>query len=451
MYLRTRLALLLTLLVGVAFTAAGIATYKLMRIGLLSEIERDVSRRAAVFAGSNPAPPYNLDTFAAPDVFMQVIDPHGAPLAGSGNLGGRLLPLPDQARAGSVVEVHVGNRPLYLTAASLPDGRMVIVARSPITIYGALRRLRQLLYVVAATAVLAAGAVSWLVARAALRPVERVATAAAAVKRSRDLTQRVEYAGPSDEAGQLASTFNAMLAELQDTYAQLDASNQRLRQFLADCAHELRAPLTLIVSNLDLLARVGPTDPEFSSKALADIRDEADRMARMITQLLILGRADAGAIMIPRPVALAGVVADAARQSRAVANGVHVTDAASRALDSVTVSGNPDYLVQLLLILLDNACKYTPPGGAVRLDAVSDGPTVRLIIEDTGAGIDAGDVPHIFDRFYRGRNAAGTPGTGLGLAIAQWIVQQHGGSITVETAAGQGSRFTVFLPVLSRA
>jgi two-component system OmpR family sensor kinase len=451
MYLRTRLALLLTLLVGVALAAAGIATYKLMRIGLLSEIERDVSRRAAVFAGSTPRPPYNLDTFAAPDVFMQVVDSRGAPAANSGNLGDRQLPLPDAARRGRVVEVHVGGRPLYLTAAPLPDGRYVIVARSPVTIYAALRRLRQLLYLVAGAAVLAAGAVSWLMARGALRPVERVATAAAAVTRSRDLTQRVDYAGPSDEAGQLAATFNAMLAELQDAYAQLDASNQRLRQFLADCAHELRAPLTLIVSNLDLLARVGSTDPGFGSKALGDIRDEADRMARMITQLLILGRADAGAIMSSRPVALADVVADAVRQSRTVANGVHVTDAASRALDGVIVSGNPDYLTQLLLILLDNACKYTPPGGAVRLDAAADGATVRLIIEDTGAGIDAGDVPHIFDRFYRGRNAAGTSGTGLGLAIAQWIVQQHGGSIAVDTAAGRGSKFTVFLPVLSRA
>jgi signal transduction histidine kinase len=450
-YLRTRLALFLTLLVGIALAAAGAATYKLMRDGLLSEIERDVSRRAATFASSDPAPPYNLDTFAAPDVFMQVVDPQGVPVAGSGNLGGRLLPLPDEARAGSVVEAHVGDRPLYLTAAPLPDGRMVIVARSPVTIYGALRRLRQLLYVVAGAAVLAAGAASWLVARAALRPVERVASAAAAVKQSRDLAQRVDYAGPSDEAGQLAATFNAMLAELQDAYAQLDASNQRLREFLADCAHELRAPLTLIVSNLDLLARVGPADPAFGAKALGDIRDEADRMARMITQLLILGRADAGAVMSPRPVPLAEVVADAVRQSRSVADGVRVTDAASGALDGVIVSGNPDYLTQLLLILLDNACKYTPPGGAVRLDAAADGGTVRLTVEDSGPGIDPADVPHIFDRFYRGRNAAGTPGTGLGLAIAQWIVQQHGGSIAVDTAVERGSTFTVFLPVLSRA
>ncbi|MGH2349135.1 MAG: HAMP domain-containing sensor histidine kinase [bacterium] len=451
MYLRTRLALLLTLLVGVALAGAGIATYKLMRVGLLSEIERDVSRRAATFAGSHPAPPYNLDTFAAPDVFMQVVDPAATPVASSGNLGDRLLPLSDDVRAGRVVEAHVGGRPLYLTAAFLPDGGFVIVARSPVTIYAALSRLRQLLYLVAGAAVLAAGAVSWLVARGALRPVERVASAAAAVTRSRDLTQRVEYAGPSDEAGQLAATFNSMLAALQEATAQLDASNQRLRQFLADCAHELRAPLTLIVSNLDLLARVGPTDPGFGAKALGDIREEADRMARLITQLLILGRADAGAIMTPRPVALAGVVANAVHQSRAMADGVHVTDAAGDALSGVMVNGNPDYLTQLLLILLDNACKYTPAGGAVRVEAAADGPTVRLVIEDTGTGIDPGDVPRIFDRFYRGRNAAGTPGTGLGLAIAQWIVQQHGGRIAVDTTAGRGSRFTVFLPVLSRA
>lgn len=447
MYIRARLALLVALLIGVTLTLVGTATYKLLRHGLLLEIERDVSRRAVAFAASRPAPPYPLDVFAAPDVFLQVVDPGGAPVAGSGNLGGRVLPLVDGMRAGRVVEQRVAGRPLYMTAAPLADGAHVIVARSPVTIYGALRRLRRLLYGVTLGALLITGLLSWVVARAALRPVERVAAAAEAVKRGRDLRQRVGYRGPPDELGRLAATFNAMLAELEAAYGHLDESNQRLRQFLADSAHELRAPLTLITSNLDLLAREGVADAAFTAKALADIRGDADRMARMITQLLILGRADAGAEVTRRPVVLAEAVADALRQGQSMAEGLEVVNAVGSTLDGVVVDGHADYLKQVILILLDNACKYTTAPGVVRVEAALRDGHVYVSVADTGGGIDRDDLPHIFERFYRGKNAAATSGTGLGLAIARWVAEQHGGRIDVESQRGRGSRFTVVLPL----
>ena len=201
MYIRTRLAVFVILLVGAILALVGTATYKLLRGGLLTEIERDVARRAASFAASHPQPPYQLDVFAAPDVFLQVVDATGTPLAGSGNLGGRGLPLDERMRAGDVVEARVSGRPLFLTAARLPDGTYIIVARSPVTIYAALRRLRGLLYAVVGAALALAGVVSWIVARAALRPVERVAAAAEAVSHDQDLRQRVTYTGPPDEVG----------------------------------------------------------------------------------------------------------------------------------------------------------------------------------------------------------------------------------------------------------
>jgi len=451
MTIRLRLALFFTLLVGCTLVLVSTATYKLLRHGLLAGVERDVSERAAVLARSNPHPPYNLDVFAAPDVFLQVVDDTGAPVAGSGNLGRRVLPLTQAARSGRVVEARVGGRPLYLTAASIPGGRFIIVARSPVTIYGALRDLKRLLWYVVVAALIFAGGLGWFFARAVIRPIESVVAAASAVKESRDLTQRVAYKGPPDEIGRLAATFNAMLAELDGAYRTLDRSNQRLRQFLADCAHELRAPLTVIMSNLDLLAKMGDTDPGFRDRALADIRDEANRMARMITQLLILGRADAGAQTPREPVMLAEIVTEACRQGQGMTDEVRFVTACGDALDGVVVEANHDYLKQLLLILLDNAFKYTPRGGEVRVEAACDGEQASITVTDTGSGIDADDLPHIFDRFYRGRNAVGKTGTGLGLAIAQWVAEQHGGSVLVDSAAGKGSRFTVVLPVLERS
>jgi signal transduction histidine kinase len=451
MTIRLRLALFFTLLVGCTLVLVGTATYKLLRHGLLAAIERDVSERAAVFVRSNPHAPYNLDVFAAPDTFLQVVDGAGTPVAGSGNLGPRVLPLSLAAKSGRGVEARVEGRPLYLTAAPLPEARFIIVARSPVRIYGALRDLKRLLSYVIVTALVLTGGLGWLFARAVVRPIESAVKAATAVKEGRGLTQRVAYNGPPDEIGRLAATFNAMLAELESVYRTLDQSNQRLRQFLADCAHELRTPLAVIMSNLDLLAKVGKTDPEFGDQALADIRGEANRMARMITQLLILGRADAGAQAPKEPVPLADIVAEACRQGQGMAEEVRFVTTAGDALEGVVVQANSDYLKQLLLILLDNAFKYTPRDGEVRVEVAYENGQVRITVADTGSGIDPDDLPHIFERFYRGKNANGKSGTGLGLAIARWVAEQHGGSVHVESAPGRGSRFTVVLPVLERS
>lgn len=447
MTIRLRLALFFTLLVGCTLVLVGTATYKLLRHGLLAAIERDVSERAAVFARSNPNPPYNLDVFAAPDTFLQVLDGTGAPVAGSGNLGPRRLPFSPAARAGRVVEARVGGRPLYLTAAALPGGRFIVVARSPVTIYGALRDLRRLLDYAIIAALVLSGGLGWFFARAVVRPIESVVSAAAAVKGARDLERRVVYSGPPDEIGRLAATFNAMLADLERAYRALDESNQRLRQFLADCAHELRTPLAVIMSNLDLLGKVGKTDPGFHDQALADVRGEVNRMARMITQLLILGRADAGAQTPREPVLLADIVAEACRQAQGMAEGVRFVGVEGGPLEGAIVQGNPDYLRQLLLILLDNAFKYTSRDGEVRVEAAREDGLARITVVDTGSGIDPADLPHIFKRFYRGKNARGETGTGLGLAIARWVAEQHGGSVRVESAPGHGSRFSVILPV----
>jgi signal transduction histidine kinase len=167
----------------------------------------------------------------------------------------------------------------------------------------------------------------------------------------------------------------------------------------------------------------------------------------MIRQLLILARADAGAEVVAEPVELAGVIASVGRQASRMCRGVHFhLDVKATQLQAVEVNVSAEYLEQQLLILLDNAFKYTPEGGHVHLSADAGEDSVQLTVADTGAGIDRNDMSRIFDRFFRGHNVNGTTGTGLGLAIAQWISVQHHGSIRVESRPGQGSRFTIVLP-----
>jgi len=453
--IQLRLAAFFTVAVALILGGAGVVTYKLLRHSLLAEIQRDVASRVHALRASQPAPPYDLDTFSAPDVFIQIQAADGTVTARSANLAGRSLPLPAAALRGQVAEVRLSGRPLFLAAAALPDRGHVLVARSPVSTYRALATLRRLLTAVVAAAMLLTAVVSWGYARAALRPIDRVVDAARAVRDSRDLTRRVARTGPDDQIGRLVDTFNAMLAELDAGQRALDDSNQQLRRFLADCSHELRAPLARIRASADLLTRLDSArhgedgDAAFRSQALADIADDTDRMARRVRELLTLARADAGATIQPRPVCLGDVLAAACRNAERMAGPVRlvIEPGAEQALEHTTVAGDPDYLQQVLLILLDNAFKYTPPPGQVTITAqVADG-YAEIGVADTGMGISPEDTERIFERFYRGRNAAAATGTGLGLAIASWVIAQHAGHIAVTSAPGVGARFTVRLPL----
>lgn len=448
--LRTRLAITFTLLVGVILVLVGVATNQLLRQSLLTEIERDVAHRAAAFRAAPPEPPYVLDTFGAPDVFLQVVGADGSVVAKSASLGDRVLPIPDAARPGEVVEARVGGRPLFLTSAPLDENRQIVVARSPMTTYGALRTLRNLLTGIIAGAVLLTALTSWLYARGALRPIGQVLAAARSVRDSRDLSRRVPQRGTGDEVGRLVEAFNEMLAELQIAYESLDNANQHLRQFLADCSHELRAPLARIRSTVDVLARLDEQDTDdaaFRSKALADVAADTDRMARMVRQLLILARADAGATIERRPVRLADIVDSACRQAERMSNGVQLKPSDDHHLDDAVVLGDADHLEQAVLILLDNAFKYTPPPGQVRIRACRENNLARIDITDTGLGIPPEDRTKVFERFYRGRNASAATGTGLGLAIASWIAAQHHGTIELLNIPGDGCTFSLRLPL----
>jgi len=247
-----------------------------------------------------------------------------------------------------------------------------------------------------------------------------------------------------DELGQLATAFNGMLTSLEEAY-------RTQQRFVADASHELRAPLTALQGNLELLERAPDLPDAEKAEMVACLRQEIGRMGRLVSDLLALAHADAGQKLVSKKlVELDRLLLEAFRDARGLAKGQRLSVGE---LDQLQVVGDPDRLKQLLVILMDNALKYTPTGGEVSLGLRRSGGIVELTVKDTGIGISAEDLPHIFERFYRADKARSRDlgGSGLGLSIAKWIVEQHGGSISVSSIPGSGSTFTVCLPASASA
>jgi len=460
MYIRTRLALLFMLILSVVLTAFSVTIYQLTKSNLLTEIDTDVRQRAAMLTlATHPYPQETtmrvpkLDVFASPDIYLQVLDQRGRVLASSGNLENRTLPLMRDAIASDQLrEARVGSTLLFMYGRTVIVHHQllgyVLVARSPQTIYFALGSLLHILIPGVIVALALAGLAIWLLVRQAMRPLEGLATTAADIAAAQDHSRRLSPRGPPDEINRLAHTINGMLQALEDTYQQVQKVNDLQRHFLIDVSHELRAPLTIMLSSLDLIRRVGAADPDFQAHLLERMHEEAERMARMVAQLLILARSDAAVAAAHEPVLLGDIVVEVCRQGPPTGSALVLECRGMESLEGALVWGNPDYLRQLFLILLDNAFKYTALDGRVEVSGALNAETVAVTVADTGIGIAASDLLRIFDRFYRAENARFRPGAGLGLAIAQRIVEQHGGEIQVESELGQGSRFTVTLPLL---
>ncbi|MEK7247241.1 MAG: HAMP domain-containing sensor histidine kinase [Chloroflexota bacterium] len=298
-------------------------------------------------------------------------------------------------------------------------------------------RLLLLAVVAGGTAIVAVG--SFIVADRALRPVSVMTQTARAIAASRGFARRLEDTGGTDELARLARTFNEMLASLEESY--------RLQQrFVADAAHELRAPLTAILGNLDLLSRTPEMTAEERAEALEYADSEARRLSRIVSELLTLARADAGQTLERGPVELDRILLDALTDVRSSAQGRVIE---LRNFAPAVVRGDADRLKQLLVNLLDNAVKYSPPVSPITVDLTTSNGEAALIVSDGGPGIEPEDLPHVFERFYRadlGRSRD-PGGSGLGLAIARWIVEQHEGTITIDSTAGLGTTVAVRLPI----
>ncbi|MGQ9628558.1 MAG: ATP-binding protein [Anaerolineae bacterium] len=464
MSIRTRLTLWYIGLLGIILLGFGFLFYSILYNSMMAEVDRNVHERAGqvisfIQAENDPLslfisgvvrlPP--IDVFSSPDVYVQILRLDGRVVSRSDNLGEQSLPvekamLESNARG---EEDHyilkIGEARLRIFSAPLAVGEQIVgVVQVGQSLHGVDATLRLVLYLLlggaGATLTLAA-LVGVFLTKAALDPIARITQTARRISQAEDLSRRLEEPKIQDEVGQLAATFNEMLGRLESLFK----AQQRL---IADVSHELRTPLTTIRGNVDLLKRGAAEDLQARRETLEIIEGEVSRMSRLVADLLLLAQADAGLSLEKEPVELDTLLLEVYRQARLMADGVEVRLGHE---DQAIVLGDADRLKQLLLNLVDNALKYTPPGGEVKLSLYHDQEWVQVSVSDTGIGIPKEDLPYIFERFYRADKAHSHGGTGLGLSIAQWIAQAHDGYLTVESEVGVGSTFTLWLKALKGA
>jgi heavy metal sensor kinase len=286
----------------------------------------------------------------------------------------------------------------------------------------------------------------WLISGRAIRPVNLVAQAAQTITGS-NLSLNIPLRGAGDELDHLVDSFNRMTARLHQSFEQI-------RQFSTDVSHELRTPLTAIRGQLEVGLFTAET-PEQYREAMVNALEDVEKLSSIVRALLLLSQSESGQLVLQKaPLDLAALTLDVVDQFQIPAEEKHVTLTPTFHSGAI-ISADHTQIERLLSNLLSNAIKYTPANGTVRVLA---GPAetagwARLVIEDTGVGIPAENLPHIFDRFYRVRNAQTNvvPGLGLGLSFVAWIVEVHGGRIEVASTPGEGSRFTVLLPLAATA
>lgn len=318
-------------------------------------------------------------------------------------------------------------------------GPSVVVVASPLSsVEDSVERLQLLLLLAVPGALALAGGGGWLLARRALLPVARMTSQAEAIGSER-LHDRVTVPSAADELALLGRTLNAMLDRIERGVAQQ-------RRLIDDASHELRTPLAILRAELDVGLRDERLGPH-AIEVLGSATEEVARMSRLVDDLLTLAHADEGRLQLqPAPVRPAEVAASVVAKLRPMAQTKRIT--LSLEGDSPPVQADRSRLAQVLTNLVDNAVKYTAPGGAVRMRVWSDADSVGVSAHDTGPGIAPEALPRVFDRFFRVDTARsrGLGGSGLGLAICKEIAQAHGGRIWVESEPGVGSTFTLTLP-----
>jgi heavy metal sensor kinase len=280
----------------------------------------------------------------------------------------------------------------------------------------------------------------WLSGRA-LSPVSRITHSAARIG-VQNLSQRLEVPRAQDELRQLTETLNAMLERIE-------SSVKRLTQFTADASHDLRTPVALIRTNAEIALRRPRTDAEYR-ESLSRILATSEQTTELIEKLLTLARADAGAAALRfLPMDVAPNLREIAAEGRVLAAGKNISFSDELLAERAAVLADPHALERLLMTLLDNAVKYTPEHGSIRMRSCSENESLTIEIQDTGIGIPEKDLPNIFERFYRADQArtGRACGAGLGLSIAKWITEAHRGSIQASSVVGEGSLFRVTLPL----
>lgn len=461
--IRLRLTLWYGTALALILVVFAVALYAVMARGLKDQVDRSLEEAAAVavrsIEQSRFGPFFRFEDLSAEfpelavlDKFFQIFSPTGKITIQSPQLRSRDIPLSRTALNAALLGRTVfesarftNEPPLRLVSVPIVHGgslvNIVQVGTSLGPLEETLRRLLLVLLVTVPLALMAALAGGWFLAGQALRPVESITQAARRIAGG-DLTQRLAGPRSADEIGRLASTFNDMIARLEGSFRQV-------RQFTSDASHELRTPLTVMKGETELALR-RPRSVEDYRAVLESNLEEIDRVTRIVDELLFLSRADLGEVRLETlPVRLDLLVADVQRQASVLGQerAVQVTVGT---LMPATVAGDDLRLRELLLNLVDNAVKYSHPGGKVALSLARHDGQARLAVTDQGIGIAVEEQARIFDRFYRTDRARAhvQHGTGLGLSIGKWIAEAHHGAIEVHSKPGEGAIFTVVLPLL---
>jgi two-component system heavy metal sensor histidine kinase CusS len=367
---------------------------------------------------------------------MEIQDPQGHRMVSSKSVRS------GSPEDGFAVQVTSSARYRTFATTTLAGGAQYrILVATPLDPTEAILQHTRLLLLWTIPAVLAIASIGgYWISRRALAPVDEITAAARSIG-IQNLSQRLDVPSTGDELQRLSETWNGMLARLESAV-------QRLSQFTADASHELRTPIALIRTTAELtLRRERPS--ETYRKALREIVAESDRMTRLVEDLLFLARADASLPALPlERLELTPLIRDVCEQGEVLAQNRQVEIAADIPDRPVYVQANDPALRRLLLLLVDNAVKYTPAGGRITVSVGFDPRGTTVAVRDTGIGIPVAALPHVFERFYRvdesrNRDAGGT---GLGLSIAKWIADRHSASLEAESVSGQGATFRVRFP-----
>jgi heavy metal sensor kinase len=466
MTLRKKLIFWYTSLIGIILIIFGAALFWFMRLALINSIDESLKETASVvilnggiYTRSQFGAPDEvrvrvpqLDLFEATTMFIQVWQLGDTPeLVGqSTNLHNYEITPLDARTLGSIGGERISEEGVLIDTPI--NGISYRVLTRPFTFWGGSYAVqtatslatvhqasRELIIVIAAGMVFAMMGSAMMAmgfADRALKPIARLTEAAQRIATTDDLSTRLEYEGPADEIGKMNSVFNQMMSRLESLF-------HVQQRFVADVSHELRTPLTAIRGNLDLIKRYGA-----DQDSLDAIQSEAERMSRLVADLLLLARADYGGLTLDlAPLDLDTTISEVYREARVLAKDRNLT-VAIHDFDPVRVQGDADRLKQLFLNLVSNAIKFTPEGGSVTINLRRTYNDAIVEVIDSGIGIAEADLTRIFDRFYQADPARVRKGegSGLGLSIARWITEAHGGHIEVMSEVGKGTTFTVFIP-----
>ncbi len=346
---------------------------------------------------------------------------------------------------------------IRLRISQLDDGSVLFIGQALHEFDEARHRLLLTELVVAVAALLVAAGVGWWLVQVGLRPLHRVEQTALAIAADGDLVQRAPGADSGTEVGRVATALNTMLDRIRDAFdsrdateAELRASEERMRRFVADVSHELRTPLAAVTAYTELFDRGARNHPEDLDRAMHGIASETARINELVEELLLLARLDEGRPVGNSTVDLSEVVVDAIRTARAVAPDYPI---ALTVDDIVTVVGDAPRLRQVIDNLIANVRTHTPPGTRTSIRLASDGRRATITVADNGPGMPNDQAARAFERFYRAdtSRSRGSGGSGLGLSIVDALVAAHHGSVRLDTQPGNGVTITIDLPVAARA